>query len=378
MEEYRLMKRSVIMMAALTFILALFVPLASAQTQPAAQDPAKEEADAYKAWYDAYTAKDLAKEIEFGKAFVQRFPSSKNVDYVKKDITRARGILFNQALQAKNWNEMIRIGKEVLADDPDNLDYLSAMAVNLSTNELYASPPNYAHSAEISEFTQHALRLIESGKTPTGDPSKFDKNKTLAFFHRTLAMIDDHDKNSDKAIGHYMEAAKLDPMNATYYFQCGRLHQVKYLAAANKYQGMPQADRDAAPAEMKPDVKAALDDLNKEADAVINCWVRFLGLTATDMKGWESLRPQVQTTVTELYKYRNNDSTTGLDKLIEQNKGATPVSMPPPSAAPATTTSPAATAPAATDQGGMSAKPGSAPAKANATPAKPNGKKPRR
>jgi hypothetical protein len=57
------------MMAALTFILALFVPLASAQTQPAAQDPAKEEADAYKAWYDAYTAKDLAKEVEFGKAF---------------------------------------------------------------------------------------------------------------------------------------------------------------------------------------------------------------------------------------------------------------------------------------------------------------------
>jgi hypothetical protein len=145
---------------------------------------------------------------------------------------------------------------------------------------------------------------------------------------------------------------------------------------------MPQADRDAAPGEMKPDVKAALDDLNKEADSVINCWVRFLGLTATDMKGWESLRPQVQQTVTDLYKYRNNDSTVGLDKLIEQNKGATPVPMPPPSAAPATNTSPSGATPTATkpvqDQGGTSAKPSGAPAKPNAAPAKPNGKKPRR
>ena len=378
------MKRSVMIIAALTVLLALFVPLAPAQTQPAAQDPAKEEADAYKAWYDAYTAKDLTKEIELGKAFVQKFPSSKNADYVKKDIARARGILFNQALQQKNMDEMIRIGKEVLAEDPDNLDYLSAMAVHLSTNELFAKTPNYSHAADIVDFTNRALRLIEAGKTPTGDPSKFDKAKTQAFFHRALAAVEDKEGgNTDRAIQQYMEVAKLEPMNAANYFQCGRLHQLKYTAAAKKYEAIPQADRDAAPAEMKPDVKAALDELNREADAVINCWVRFLGLTATDMKGWESLRPKIQETVTTLYKYRNNDSTAGLDKLIEQNKGATPVSMPPPSAAPATASAPAgATTTSAkpmADQGGTAAKPNSsAPAKTTAAPAKPNGKKPRR
>jgi hypothetical protein len=377
------------MMAALTFILALFVPLISAQTQPAAgsqpaaaQDAAKEEYDAYTAWYTAYKAQDSAKSLELGKAFLAKFPNSKYADFIKKDNLRQRGLLYAKAVQEKNMAEMIRVGKEVLADDPDNLDYLSAMAVQLSTNELYASPANYAHAAEASEFTERAIRLIESGKTPTGDPAKFDKNKTLAYFHRSLGVIEDHNKNTDKALEHYMEAAKLEPMNATNYFNCGRLHQVKYLAAAKKYGDLPQADRDAAPAEMKPEVKATLDDLNKEADAVINCWVRFLGLTATDMKGWESSRPQVEKAVTELYKYRHNDSTEGLQKLIDQNKGAAAVSMPTPGeAAAAGSGSPgAATVPAKTtpDQGTMSGKPSAAPAKANTAPAKPTSKKPRR
>ena len=388
------MKRSVMMMAALTFILALFVPLISAQTQQpatgtqpaaAAQDPAKEEYEAYTAWYAAYKAQDAAKALELGKAFVEKFPSSKYTEFIKKDNIRARGVLFNKAVQDKNMNEMVRIGKEVLAENPDNLDYLMAMSVQLRQNELSASPPNYAHAAEASEFTDRAIKLIESGKTPTPTQgATFDKNKTLAFFHWTLAVVDDHNKDADKAISHYMEATKLDPMNATYYFNCGRLHQVKYAAAAQKYGSLPQADRDAADADMKPEVKAALDDLNKEADAVINCWVRFMGLTATDMKGWESLRPQVQKTVTDLYKYRHNDSTEGLDKLIEQNKGASAVSMPPPSTASATGNAAApaggTTAPAKTgaDQGSMTGKPNGAAAKPNAAPAKPTGRKPGR
>jgi hypothetical protein len=383
-EEYRLMKRSVMMMAALTFILALFVPLVSAQTQQpaagtqpaaAAQDPAKEEYDAYTAWYAAYKAQDAAKSLELGRAFVAKFPSSKYTDFIKKDNVRARGVLFNKAVQEKNMNEMIRIGKEVLAEDPDNLDYLLAMAIQIRQNELFATPPNFAHAAEASEFTERTIRLIESGKTPTG-AKDFDKNKTLAFFHWSLAVVDDHNQSADKAMTHYMEAAKLDPMNATYYFQCGRLHHLKYIAAAKKYGDMPQADRDAAPAEMKPEVKASLDDLNKEADAVINCWVRFLGLTETEGKGWESTRPQVRKAVTELYQYRHNDSTEGLDKLIEQNKGATPMSMTPPSAAANTNSATTTPAKPVADQGAMTAKPNGAAVKANTAPAKPNGKKP--
>jgi hypothetical protein len=368
------MKRYILMIAALAFSLAMSAPLASAQatgTQPAAaaQDPAAEEAAAYKAWYDAYTKKDIAQEYDLGKAFVEKYPSSKNADYVKKDVARVRSLLLQNAINAKNQAEVIRLGKEAMAADPNNVDYAIFLAVQLRTLDT-----TLQNAADLNEFAQTAIRLIESGKTPTpvqGQPP-FDKNKTLAYFQDTLATTSEHGKNADKALEHLHQATTLDPGNARYFFNCGRLHQDRYVAAAQKYQAFSQEDRTAA--EPKPEVKAALDEANKEADAVINCWARFMGLTAVKSDFKPETRKQVETALTDLYKYRHNDSVEGLQKLIDDNKNSpTPVSVSPPPASPATPPA----EPKAVDQGAMSAKPGTAPAKPAATPAKPNGKKPR-
>jgi tetratricopeptide (TPR) repeat protein len=334
------MKRLLVLIAALAFAPAMLAPFAvgkTAEDQPAAQDPKAEEAAAYKAWYDANAAKDYPKAMELAKAYVEKYPGGQNVAYLKeKWIPSTRTILFNQAIAQKNMADMIRIGKEVLAENPDNLDYLIAMSVQIRTNELFASPPNFAHAAEAAEFTEKAMKLIEGGKTPTPNPSSpFDKNKTLAFFDQTLAVIDDHNKNIDKALERYRHAASLDPMNPLYFFHAGRLHQEKYLAAAKKYQEIPEADREATP--LKPEVKAALDEVNKQADGVINNWVRYLGLTA-DKPTTGDTRSKVEGVVSELYKFRNNNSTDGLAKLIEQNKTSpTPVNMTPPAEPPKTT-----------------------------------------
>jgi len=327
------MKRLLVLIAALAFAPAMLAPFAVGKTagdQAAAQDPKAEEAAAYKAWYDANALKDYPKAMELAKAYVEKYPSGQNVAYLKeKWIPSTRTILFNQAIAQKNMADVIRIGKEVLAENPDNLDYLIAMSVQIRTNELFASPPNFAHAAEAAEFTEKAIKLIEGGKTPTPNPSSpFDKNKTLAFFDQTLAVTDDHNKNIDKALERYHHAAGLDAMNPLYFFHTGRLHQEKYLAAAKKYQEIPEADREATP--LKPEVKAALDEVNKQADGVINAWVRYLGLTA-DKPTTGDTRSKVEGVVSELYKFRNNNSTDGLAKLIEQNKTSpTPVNMTPP------------------------------------------------
>lgn len=334
------MKRLLLLIAALLLTpatLTSFAVAKVAEDQPATQDAKAEEAAAYKAWYDANAAKDYPKAMELAKAYVEKYPAGQNVDYLKtKWIPSTRAILFNLAISQKNMADMIRIGREVLADSPDNLDYLIAMSIQIRTNELFGTPPNFSHAADAAEFTERAMKLIDSGKTPTPNPnSPFDKNKTLAFFHQTLAVIEDHNKSVDKALEHYQHAAALDPMSALYFFHTGRLNQEKYLGAAKKYQEMPEADREANPP--KPEVKAALDEVSKYADGVINAWVRYLGLTA-DKPTTGDTRSKVEGVVTELYKFRNNNSTDGLAKLIEQNKtSATPVSMPPPVDPPKTT-----------------------------------------
>lgn len=357
------MKRTLLMMAALTFSLALFVPLASAKTiapGPVAQDPTPEEADAYKAWFEANKLKDFPKAMELAKAYLEKFPSGKYADYLKnKWIPGMDPFFFNKAVEAKNVPEIVRIGKSVLGRDPDNLDFLSALVVQIRTLELFANPPNYAHAAEASDFAERAMRLIEAGKKPTGaDPNLFNPKVTLAYMHQTVAVIYEHDKNTDKALAEYDKAAQLEPSNAAFFFHCGRIHNDKYAAGAQKYdaaqkkaetaqkksdelqkkvQAIPEADRTAA---TKPEVKsllaeaktaqddskaaqdeekAALAEVNGQADAVISCWARFLGLTA-EKNPWGATRAQIEKAFTDLYKYRHNDSTDGLQKLIDQNR----------------------------------------------------------
>ncbi len=334
-EEYRPMKRLLTVMAALTFSLALFMPLTLARTvapESVAQDPTPEEVAAYKAWFDANGLKDYPKAMELAKAYLDKYPTGKYAGYLKdKWIPQMRGYFFKLAADAKNVPEVIRIGKEVLAADPDNLDYLSALVVQIRSNELFATPPNYAHAAEAADFAERAIRLIEAGKIPTAaDPKVFNKNVTLAYMHQTHAVIYDHDKNVDKALAEYEKAGVLEATNPAYSFHCGRIHNDKYAAAAAKYDtaqkkvdAIPDADRNAA--EPKPDVKAALDEskaalaeVNSQADAVITCWARFLGLTA-DKKEWD-IRPKILQAFTELYKFRHNNSIDGMEKLIDQNR----------------------------------------------------------
>jgi len=322
------MKRSIITMTALAFSLALFMPLASAKTTarvPATQDVSTEEAAAYKAWYEANQAKDYPKALELAKAYLAKFPNGNatNVGFLKKWVPQVRGMMYAEAAKAKNISEMIRIAKEVLAEDPDNLDYLLAVVVQIRTNELSANPPSYSHAADAADFAQRAIRLLEAGKSPTGADPKFNKNATLGYLHGTLAVIDEHDKNVDKALAEYEKAGQLEPTNATFFFHCGRIHNDKYAAAAQKYQAIPEADRDAA--EPKPEVKAALEEVNKQADAVITCWARFLGLSADKKEGFSAdTRAKIEKALTDLYKYRHPDSTDGLQKLIDQNKSTTP------------------------------------------------------
>ena len=103
------MKRSVMMIAALAFMLALFTPLTSAHanwSQAAAQDPKAEEAAVYKAWYEANQAASTSKSVDdyrtamgLAKAYLEKYPSGQYASYLKdKWMPQARGFPFQQSV----------------------------------------------------------------------------------------------------------------------------------------------------------------------------------------------------------------------------------------------------------------------------------------
>lgn len=323
------MKRLIATIAVLMFMLALSAPLTFGKpvsAPPAAQDPSPEEAAAYKEWFEANNAKDIPKAIQLAKAYLEKYPNGKYAGYLQKTwMPQIRAKLFNDAVAAKNLPEIDRLGKEIAEANPDNLDYSLFLASQLRTLDT-----NFQYAPDMVQFTETSIRLIDSGKTPTpqqGQPA-FNKAVTLGYLHDTLASVEEHNKNIDKALEHYEHAAAIDAMNARYFFNAGRLHQARYAAAAEDFQKRFTVEERSAP-EPKPEVKAALDKVNAEADGVINNWARFMGLPKNDYPA--DVKQKVMTALTDLYKYRNNGSTDGLQKLIDDNKNSpTLVKMPTP------------------------------------------------
>lgn len=312
------MKRSVVTMA----ILSLMLALASAA---AAQDAAKqkEEADAYTAWYTANQAKDFPKAYDLAKSYVGKFPSAQYAGYVKNWIVQTRWFLFNKARQEKNIAEELKLGGEALTADPENFDYIYFLAIDLRTVELFANPPNYSHETQAVDFTQRAIKLIEAGKILTGTaPDKWNKNPILAFFNQTLAVLAQKNKETDKAIELYKKCASLDPTAPNYFLQVGSLHYEKYSAAAKKFDALPTEQK--AEPEKFPDAKVVFDEINSQADTVIDSWARFLALTQKDAAKWEPTRGQIEKAAGDLYKFRHPDSPTGLQELINKHSTGAP------------------------------------------------------
>jgi tetratricopeptide (TPR) repeat protein len=324
------MKRYLTIVATLAFLVGIVAPFATAATGSASasvwQDPKeKEEQDLYKAWYEAKKAGDNTKVIEIAKEFVEKFPNSKMITYVKPSIQTSRTVLLTKATTDKNVSEIINQAKLAISENPDKeLDYDSFIVAQIATLELYAQPPNFSHAREATEYAQKSISLIDAGKTPS--TPDFKKNVALAYLYNVQAVIAKNDKNTDKALEMYQKAASYEPANPQYYLQCGSLHQQKYAAAANEYQQFPEDKRVVEPDKMEPAVKASLDKVNGEADAVIKCWAKFVGLTR-DKKEWDGTRAQVEKVLTDLYKFRHNDSTDGLEQLIESfRSGSGPAS----------------------------------------------------
>lgn len=286
----------------------------------AAEEQNLDEAAAYQAWFLANAGKDAAAALKAAEDYLKAFPSGANAEYLRKWIGPARGAALNAAIKAKSTADIVRIGREILAGDPDNLNILYALAFNVRQNELFASPPVFTHAKDAVEFSSRAIKLIEAGKTLAGvDPSKWSKDQTLAWLYQNLAVVEAKDGNVDKALEHYAKSSALDPsdsrLDAYNFLACGSLRKTRYDEAVQAYQAFPEAERKAA--EPKPEVKAAVDRANAEADGVIDCWSRFLALAqAKDL--FRETQGKVLSALEGLYSYRHPEDHGGLQKLIEK------------------------------------------------------------
>lgn len=307
------MKKSLVLMAVLGMVLALSVPFTSAKAQDAKP---RDEAAVYKEWFDANAAKDYPKAIGFAKEYLEKFPTGQYADYLKKWKVQVRAFQFNEARKAKNIAEELRLGKEALAENADDLDYLYLLTIDIRSVEMEASPANYSHATEAADYSARAARLIEAGK-----PSNVFKAETAksvqAYLYQTSAMIEGKNSNQDKAIELYKKSTATDPanglLNTQNYLALGVIYQMKFGAAAEKYKAIPEAKKTADPVDAE--TKAALDDVNAQADNVIDVWARFLALP--DSAKYGKTADSVKAELIKLWKFRHDDKEDGVNDYIK-------------------------------------------------------------
>jgi hypothetical protein len=258
------------LLLAVAFALAIPTPVA-------AQEVVQDEGAFYRAWHEASQAADNVKAIAAAKAYLEKYPTGQYADFIKKWLGPAQMAALDAAIKEKRTADMIGVGREILAGDPENLNVLYALAFNIRRNELLAAPASFANAAAAVEFSKKAISLVESGKTLVGVQS-FDKNATLAWLTQILAVNEGKNGSPAEAIKLYEKSTALAPgdpaIAARNYLAIVALRQAKYGELAKAYNALPEADRAAA--EPTAEVKAAKDALNVEADALIDAAATFV------------------------------------------------------------------------------------------------------
>lgn len=284
-----------------------------------AQEASPEETVAYQVWFAAAQAKDAAKAAEAARAYLKQFPKGQYADYLGKWLAGEKGKALNAAIAARNTGEIVKLGKQLLAEDADNLNILYTVAFQIRRNELLASPAVFSHAADARDFAARSIKAIESGGRLAGvDPAKWKQGDALGWLYQTLALVDAHDGKLDAALEAYQRSSSLDAdnlaLNVQNAYNCGSLRKDRYDAAVKAFQALPKPEG----GEATPEMQAGLDRANAEADAAIACWARFVGLTRANNLTPEA-RKQVEAVLASLYAYRHPDDQAGLEQLIAGN-----------------------------------------------------------
>ncbi len=284
---------------------------AIAQATPAGMEEVQDEGTAYRAWHQASQAGDNTKAIEAAKAYLAKYPKGQYVQFLTGWLATAKMTAFDSALREKRAADAVAAGRELLKEDPDNLNVIYPLA--------FAAP-----GAEGVEFAKKAIALIEAGKTMANVPN-FDKNNRLAWLTQVLALDAQKGGKAEDALKLYKQSLALAPQDAQVagknLWAIYTLHYAAYGEAAKAWNAIPEAERSAA--EPKAEVKAAADKVKQDSDTLVDSAATFVAFAkAKNLPA--AARDKVNQTLEAVYKSRHPEDATlaGLQKLLQEKDTA--------------------------------------------------------
>ncbi|HKE32177.1 MAG TPA: tetratricopeptide repeat protein [Candidatus Angelobacter sp.] len=143
--------------------------------------------------------------------------TKEQIEEIKKQNEKATGTntLIQQALNsmnAKNWQEAIPVLQQLIAADPNNWQYYSAMGdCLLNTDQYDQAVENYEKGIQLAESN-----TTVDPKNPSTDPARKKAGEAKMLTNEGNALLKLH-KNKE-AVDAYTKAASMDPNPAIAYF----------------------------------------------------------------------------------------------------------------------------------------------------------------
>ena len=304
------------------------------------------------AWYADFTKNrttDPTKAYEAAKTYLTNCPTEEGQipAYLKRWVglyeKEARKIKLNDLfLRERKYPEAQALAKQILADDPDYLPALvdlgyGGYVVAVTTN-------NEAGNADAIGYAKKAIAAIEGGKVPENWTPFKSKDDALGYLYYSIGFME---RKSDPvaSLAQFIKAAQFEgeiKKNAQTYAFIAQAYENDYAKQSADYEAKYKGKDETA------ESKLAVANINQLVDRIIDSLARAVASAGTDAAS-QANKTKWRDRLTELYKFRHNNSEAGLEQLIA-GVMATPIPpVPTPlttlPAAPATssTTTPAAT-----------------------------------
>ncbi len=323
-------------MAVTAYALLFLLALPSAAQPPSAQHSSasrrrqqqqqitQAQADLYERWRANINLNQQAA-FEAGREYAGKYPNDEYATRVREwvaDYERAarklqfEGLLFKE----KKYAAAYQIGKQVLADEPDNLRTIINLA---SAGYLASNAGDASFNAETLEFAHRATAMLEGGSKPSDWKPFTGQPDALAYLNFIIGELILKETPAE-SVAYFRKAIESEGTVKNTPIVYSRL-AVAYVAGeyeplAKRFAGDRGGDR---PPESEKN-NAALVKIYQVVDRIIDAYARAVALSGADAQ-YQQARARWMEQLTVFYKFRNNDSTDGLEAYIA---GATAKPLP--------------------------------------------------
>lgn len=218
-------------------------------------------------------------------------------------------ILLDGFVAANRFDDAFATGAEFLKTNPDSLTVLVQL-VSIGTEQAKQRNPKYI--PQSLQYGAHAVELVEADKKPADMDDagwKAYKSTGLPSLYQSMGLMNLVKGDRTEAKARLAKAAELAPTDAFNYLLITGILNDEYQAVAKHYQAV--ANGPAKDEELKK-VLATLD-------LVIDSYAHTIAL-AEGIERLAAVRTQYLGDLEAYYKYRHNNSTAGMQELINKYK----------------------------------------------------------